>query len=206
MQDLGTNKFSMPPGTTLPACLVPISKPPSTLTNIEDFLKNQNRSLHIVPADGNCMYRSLSHQLCGSEEHHVQLRIMLLQVIQSNYNTYCQYWIKDMPWGMVSFDKHLEDLGKPGSWGTQVELQACSDCINVNIYVCSHNTSGIVRWEKKATPKNLIHIPHNLFTTSKCRHIELSFERNHYNSIIPTEGEVSQPVIIVRHSDTVVID
>jgi len=152
------------------------------------------------------MYRALSHQLCGSEEHHFQLRSMLLQVIQSNSNTYRQYWIEDMPWGIVSFDEHLEDIGKLGSWGTQMELQACSDCVNLNIYVCSRNTGGIVRWEKKASPKNLICIPHNLFTTTKCRNIELSFCRNHYNSVVSTQGEVPPPVIIVRHSDTVVID
>ena len=79
------------------------------------------------------MFRALSHQLCGNEEHHIQLRGMLLQAIQNNYNTYCQYWIEDMPWGFVTFDEHLNDLCKPGSWGTQVELQACSDCVNVNI-------------------------------------------------------------------------
>lgn len=204
-QDLATSKFSLPPGTTIPASLVPVSKPPSSLTNIEDFLKDQNRSLYNVAADGNCMFRALSHQLCGSEEHHIQLRSMLLQVIQSNYDTYCHYWIEDMPWGVVTFDEHLNDLGKPGIWGTQVELQACSDCLNITIYICSPNPNGIVRWEKKATPKKLISVPQNLFTTARCSHIELSFYKSHYNSVVPIQGVVPPPVIMMRHSDTIVI-
>ena len=60
-----------------------------------------------------------------------------------------------MPWGIVTFDEHLNDLGIPVSWGTQVELQACSDWLNVTIYICSQNPGSIVRWEK-ATPKNYL--------------------------------------------------
>ena len=181
-----------------------MSKPPSALINIEDFLRDQNRSLYNVTADGNCMFRALAHQLCGSEEHQIQLRSMLLQVIQNNYDTYSRYWIQDMPWGIVTFDEHLNDLGIPGSWGTQVELQACSD---VTIYICSHNPGGIVRWEKKAIPNNSINVPRNLFTAAtRCSHIELSFYRSHYNSVVSIRGVVPPPVIMVRHSDTVVID
>ena len=72
-----------------------MSKPPSALANIEDFLRDQNRSLYNVTADGNCMFRALAHQLCGSEEYHIQLRSMLLQVIQNNHDTYSRYWIQD---------------------------------------------------------------------------------------------------------------
>ena len=51
--------------------------------------------------------------------------------------------------------------------------------------------------EKMATPKNMIHVPQNIFTATKCDHLELSFHGNHYNSVIPTEGMVPPPIIIV---------
>ena len=102
----------------------------------------------------------------------------------------------------VAFHKHLKTCSGPGikflwlrHW-TQVELQACSDCVNVNTYICSHNPGGIVRWEIKATP-NKIYVPQNVFTATKCNHFELSFHGNHYNSVVPTEGVVPPPVIIV---------
>ncbi|XP_065891754.1 uncharacterized protein [Dysidea avara] len=205
---VGTTKLSLAPESSSLASLVSESKPPSSiLTNITDFLKDHNRKVHTVAADGNCMYRALSHQLCGSEENHFYLRSLLLQVVKGNSDIYSKYWIEDMPWGIVSFDQHVEDIGKPGSWGTQVELQACSDFINLDVYVCSHNAYGIVRWEKKAIPKNWMNqIPHNLFTPTRCRHIELSFSNSHYNSVVPTQDEVPPPTILEQHCDAVVID
>ena len=81
---------------------------------------------------------------------------MLLQAIQSNYDTYRQYWFEDMPWGIVTFDEHLNDLCKPGSWGTQVELQACSDCVNVNIYTSASTTLVVLFDEKKRQHQRII--------------------------------------------------
>ena len=53
---------------------------------------------------------------------------------------------------------------------------------------------------KKATPKNKIYVFQNVFTVTKCNQIELSFHGNLYNDVVPTEGVVPPPVIIVRHS------
>ena len=65
----------------MPRSLVPISAPPSTLTHLESFLMSV---AHDVLPDGNCMFRALSHQLYGSDQHHVHMRSMLLEVIESN--------------------------------------------------------------------------------------------------------------------------
>ena len=150
---LATPNFVLPPGVTVPRSLVPISAPSSTLTDVESFSMIQCRLAHDVLPDGNCMFRALSHQLYGSDQHHVHVRSMLLEVIESNKIIYQPYWIKDTPWG-TTFNEHLQRVALVGSWGTQVELQAVSDCFNVTVFVCSPNPSGIVRWEKKATPKN----------------------------------------------------
>ena len=50
---------------------------------------------------------------------------------------------------------------------------------------------------KMVTPKSLIHVPQNIFTAAKCIHIELSFHVNHYNNVVPIEGVMPPPVIIV---------
>ena len=83
-----------------------------------------------------------------------------------------------------------------------MELQACSDCINVIIYLLSqswqYTTVG-----KKAMPNNSIHVPQNLFmAATRCSYIELSFYKSHYNSVVPIEvpikSVVPPPVIMVR--------
>ena len=94
---MATPNFILPPGVTVPRSLVPISAPSSTLTDVESFLMSQCYLAHDVLPDGNCMFRALSHQLYGSDQHHVQVRSMLLEVIESNKIIYQPYWIEDMP-------------------------------------------------------------------------------------------------------------
>ena len=60
---------------------------------------------------------------------------ILLLAIQSNYDIYSKYWIEDILWGTPTFVEHINDLCKPGNWGTQVELQACNDCMYVSIFI-----------------------------------------------------------------------
>ena len=91
------------------------------------------------------MFRALSHQLYGNDEHHIQLRTMLLEVIQSNYSL-------GNAMGKVTFDEHLENLACVGTLGNYVELQAVSDYFNTKVFVCSPNPAGIIRWEKITAP------------------------------------------------------
>ena len=139
-----------------------MSKPPSALTNIKDFLRDQNRLLYNVTADGNCIFRVLAHQLCGSEEHHIELRSCYYKLSRITMIPTLVIGFKICHGGrIVIFDEHLNNLGIPGSWGTQVELQACSDWLKVTIYICSYNPGGIVQWERKAMPKNSINVCQN---------------------------------------------
>ena len=133
---MATPNYILPPGVTVPPSLVPVSAPPCTLTDVESFLMSQNRYMHDISPDGNCLFRALSHQVFGNDNYRVQVRQLLLGVIQSNHATYQPYWIEDMPWGKVTFDEHLQRLANLGNWGTQLELQAISDCYKVPVFVC----------------------------------------------------------------------
>ena len=116
LQTMATPNFILPPGVTVPRSLVPISAPSSTLIDVESFLMSQCCLAHDVLPDGNCMFRALSHQLYGSDQHHVQVRSMLLEVIESNKIIYQPYWIEDMPWGKTRFNEHLQRVALVGSW------------------------------------------------------------------------------------------
>ena len=196
----------------MPASLVPLCRPPSTLTDVDDFLRSQDRSAYNMLPDGNCMFRALSHQLFGTVEHHLELRQTLLSVIQNNYATYEPYWIEHTPHGIVKFKDHMKSLANPGSWGTHVELQATSDCFNVTVFICSPNLSRILRWERKAVPRyhSAIKLPALHITPmlpfSSSNHIELFYSFFHYQSVIPMmKGtKLILPAIIARKSDHVV--
>jgi hypothetical protein len=120
VQAVGSLSYCLPPGTTMPASLVPLCTPPSTLTDSDDFLRSQGRSACNMLPDGNCMFTALSHQLFGSVEYHLELRQTLLSVIQNNYITYEGYWIDHTPHGTVKYEDHVKSLANPGSWGTHI--------------------------------------------------------------------------------------
>ena len=195
----------------MPASVVPVCAPPSTLTNFKDFLRSQGRRTYNVLPNGNCMFRALSHQLFGTDEFHGQLRQMLLAVIQSNHTIYEPYWIEHTPSGIVEFDEHVKSLAKAGSWGTHVELQATSDCFNIPVYVSSSNLCHIIRWEKKAVPRHhsTINLPAlNIMPTFPftSNHLELFYSSSHYQSVVPRlkDTKLMPPTIICRNSDSVI--
>jgi len=64
----------LPPDVSVPTPFVPISTPHQCL---HSFLISQNRPVHNILLDGSCMFWALSHQLYGSDEHHIQVRSML---------------------------------------------------------------------------------------------------------------------------------
>ena len=90
-QEIATPNYILPPGVTLPASLVRVSALPSTLTDINSFLMLQSRWIHNISPDGNCMFRALSHQIYGSDDKHIQVRQLLLDVIKANSTTYQPY-------------------------------------------------------------------------------------------------------------------
>lgn len=49
-----------------------------------EFLQYQGRTVHCVLGDGNCMFRSLSHQIYGTEDEHQNIRLILQQVLEEN--------------------------------------------------------------------------------------------------------------------------
>ena len=191
MQKIGSNQYLLSPGTTLPKHLVPC-KPSSSLIHLDDFLYNQSRRTHHVKGDGNCLFRAISHQLYATEDFHAELRQCLHQFIQQSKTKYEAYWIHST----VSYNDHLQQLMHLGSWGTQLELKAFSDYLDLPLYICSPNpTTKAYRWEK-FTPYycsrvNNITLPNiALPPTSRpfsVNHLKIahSHTRDHYDSIIP---------------------
>ena len=75
-QGIGEGKLLIPPGMILPGSMIPGRKPSElptvvALTKREQFLNTQGRQCHWVVANGNCMFRAVSHQLYAKEEFHL---------------------------------------------------------------------------------------------------------------------------------------
>ena len=126
------------------------------------------------------MFRAIAHQLYGMEEQHLQVRTSLINFINLNKSKYEEY--------CTNFSKHMDSVKNPGSWGTGIELKACSDYLSLPVFVCTPDlTTSAYRWEKfiplpgSSGSSQLVTLP---FTRG---HIELAHSsgRDHYDSIVP---------------------
>lgn len=92
----------------------------SMYSRYKDALASKGLRLTPVSGDGNCMFRSVAHQVYGSDEHHDVVRqaaasYMLIE------RAYFAGWIAD------DYDAYIANLRKDGTWGDDPELQALSE-------------------------------------------------------------------------------
>ena len=116
---------------------------------LSPFLHQQGRSIERVLGDGNCLFRSLSHQLTGTQDHHLILRKTITKFEQSYYGMFQQLHntINRTP-----FSSHIKNMKKTCIWGTTVETRVPLvlytypvprihlHCTNVSYSSCSHVT------------------------------------------------------------------
>ena len=98
------------------------------------FLKTGGRQVHTVPGDGNCMFRSLSHQLYGSSEQNFAVRSLLLRFESNNRETFSKFLTEI---NSPNMDTHIHGLTLPGKWGTHIELYAAGTYFQIPFFFCS---------------------------------------------------------------------
>lgn len=78
--------------------------------------------LRIVPVegDGNCLFRSVSHQVYGDDRHHAVVRAMCMDYMESEQEYFEPYVVGDM----AAFLRYLSYKRRDGVWGDDPELQA----------------------------------------------------------------------------------
>ena len=113
----------------------------ATLTNDADvYLSQQQRKRKSIQADGNCLFRALSHLAYGIEDKHATFRESLIKFILNNRPAFEKYIMTG------SFEEHVKALSD-GAWGTQVELFATASYYQLPVYVCSpHPQTDKYRW------------------------------------------------------------
>ena len=97
--------------------------------------------------DGNCMFRSVAHQLIGDAEQHDQLRHATVIFAAQNGEVLKGYLPQGDGNGTTSLQHHLEKMHNLGCWGTDFELRAMALMLNLPIYVLTDSlVSGEIRW------------------------------------------------------------
>eukprot|EP00929_Paragymnodinium_shiwhaense_P049402 TRINITY_DN24919_c0_g1_i3.p1 TRINITY_DN24919_c0_g1~~TRINITY_DN24919_c0_g1_i3.p1 ORF type:complete len:348 (+),score=60.02 TRINITY_DN24919_c0_g1_i3:58-1044(+) len=127
--------------------------------------------------DGNCLFRSFSHQLYGAAEHHSMIRARCCEYMASE-RVYFEQFVAE------PFDDYLSRLRKDGEWADDVEIEALSeiyDC-RVEIYAAGKSSSS------SSSPMRTLH---ETCDAKWPYPVRLQYEgRSHYNSLIPRTGFV----------------
>mmetsp|Transcript_103516 Transcript_103516/g.297427 ORF Transcript_103516/g.297427 Transcript_103516/m.297427 type:complete len:511 (-) Transcript_103516:1599-3131(-) len=76
--------------------------------------------VHPVEGDGNCMFRSVSHQIYGDDRHHMLVRQMCMDYMESEKEYFEPYVVGDMD----DFLAYLGQKRRNAVWGDDPEVQA----------------------------------------------------------------------------------
>ena len=154
------------------------------------FLETLGRGIKVTLGDGNCLFRSLSTIICGSEDNHQFIRRTLATFCFHNKKVF-QRFCHPIP-----IEQHINGMKLDRVWGTDLEIHAAASLWQVNIYVCQANisnssyswicfkplpTSEIVcpdECQQLPRPPGVLHF--ELFYASRC----------HYDVIIAADGHV----------------
>ena len=81
-------------------------------------------TLHLCPVigDGNCLYRSLSHIIFGTERYYYTLKYNLIRKFRSTPQHTLNIMHMSGTTSEQELNEHFDLISKPNEWGTNVEL------------------------------------------------------------------------------------
>jgi len=97
-----------------------------------EYLKTQGFLLIDIAMDGNCMFRSIAHQLDNNVEEHFKYREMAVEHIAKNKEHF-ELFMEGEDEG--KYQAYIYSMSKVGVWGGDIELAALSEALNVQFYI-----------------------------------------------------------------------
>eukprot|EP00617_Octactis_speculum_P022528 CAMPEP_0185756560 /NCGR_PEP_ID=MMETSP1174-20130828/14983_1 /TAXON_ID=35687 /ORGANISM="Dictyocha speculum, Strain CCMP1381" /LENGTH=526 /DNA_ID=CAMNT_0028435567 /DNA_START=44 /DNA_END=1624 /DNA_ORIENTATION=+ len=101
----------------------------STCHQYERYLQALDRQgLHVQPVegDGNCLFRSVSHQVYGDDAHHMIVRRLCMDYMESEKAYFEPYVVGNM----TDFMAYLDMKRQGAVWGDDPEVQALCELYN----------------------------------------------------------------------------
>lgn len=133
------------------------------------LLAQKNLSIQGVESDGNCQFRSVSHQLYGSTQHHALIRSTVIAYLDLEREYFAQFVID----GLEKFDEYLQYKSKNGAWGDDVELQAVSEIYARPIEIYAYANTPLRTFHEMANGRGPLRLAYH--------------GGSHYNSIISSD-------------------
>ncbi|OWR43712.1 VP80 protein [Danaus plexippus plexippus] len=87
------------------------------------------RRLVSIRGDGNCLFRSVSYSLYGTQERHREIRIRVVERVVNNWQRYKDFIIGDRSYGLSIRDPsdYRSLMSRDGEYAGHVELHCVSE-------------------------------------------------------------------------------
>lgn len=162
-------------------------------------------NIYKIQGDGNCLYRSLAHQLYGEEELYDIVKEAILDYLILEKDFFSQF----IPNGNERFDEYINMKRMNGVWGDDVEIQAFSELYNriVNIYAGSLKPLKTFHEDEKNNLRNermKCEISNDNNNNNKETgikgYVNISYHgKAHYNSLIDVDiGKFKENLLLMK--------
>lgn len=144
--------------------------------SIKELLKTQGLQLYTIPADGNCLYCAVNHQLQikGRENYTVeQLREITANFMRKNKDDFIPFMYNDSeePLNDEQFEQYCRNIETTKFWGGQIELKALSNALKCPIKIIQASGPPTIQGEDFPGPPLILTYHRHLYRLGE-----------HYNS------------------------
>ncbi|CEL93524.1 unnamed protein product [Vitrella brassicaformis CCMP3155] len=94
-------------------------------------------TVHDIPCDGNCLFRSVADQMYGDQDLHGLVRTKCMEYMEAN-----REYFQEFVWG-ERFEEHVHRMKQDREWGDEVEIQAMSQMYDCRIEIYDASTSEL---------------------------------------------------------------
>ncbi|POG59875.1 hypothetical protein GLOIN_2v1718436 [Rhizophagus irregularis DAOM 181602=DAOM 197198] len=116
---------------------------------LDQQLKKMGLYCKEIDGDGNCLFRSLSDQFYGNTKQHSKIRKEVCDYLERNRDHF-QYFVEDDK----TFDYHLSQMRKVGTYGGNMELVAFAQLHEVDIKVYQPGTIYVIEGKENDNTKD----------------------------------------------------
>jgi len=105
-----------------------------------DTLRLRDLEIVYIPADGNCQFASVAHQIGIQELDHSHFRKLAVNWLDGNKQRYEGFLVLDGPFKYNNWNDYITKMKNDGNWGDSLTLLALANVIGRPITIFSSNT------------------------------------------------------------------
>ncbi|CAH0700506.1 unnamed protein product [Spodoptera exigua] len=156
------------------------------LQEINNKLKVRGLKIFMIPSDGDCLYKAISHQLAIIKKKDVsvdELRVSAAKYIRQNKGDFLPFMTNPDTFEMLTdeeFEEYCEKLENTKVWGGQLEVRALSNSLQCPITIIQATGPGSIdQGDEYEKPPLIITYHRHMYGLGE-----------HYNSTVQGEVEV----------------